>query len=487
MRYARYMFDLAATLAELRAECGDLPGIEVKSAAGGLPESIISTLCSFANRPGGGMILLGLDEAAGFAPVGLTKPREMESALAAKARAAFDPPIAIHLDHAVVDGEAVIVGIVDELDSSQKPCRVSGGQHKGVWIRAWDGDYRASELEIQGLLANRSQPRFDADPAPSARRGDLDPELVDDFLRNCRSGSNQLARIHDDDELLWRMGVLVDADRTPSVAGILALGTYPQQHLPATGLQAVLAAPPSEQRITRALDSRRFDGPIPRIIADATDWVARSSATAIVSNRETGRVTDNPSWPADAVRELIGNAIIHRDLAPWALGQTALLRLDNERLVTRNPGGLYGLDVSRLGQTGVSSARNANLVRICQNVRLPDGTRAAEALASGIPTILNALASAGLPKPLFYDDALRFTVVLRQRSNNGRSTTQPNTSRAMILLALNSGPLDVRELQAETGLTPPNIRKHLRQLRTDGLLTQHGGQGQRATYARTTN
>jgi len=481
------MFDLTATLAELRAEGGDLPGIEVKSAAGGLPESIISTLCSFANRPGGGTIILGLDEAAGFAPVGLRKPREMKSALAAKARSAFDPPITIHLEQGVVDGEALIVGTVDELDPSQKPCRVSGGQHRGVWIRAWDGNYRASELEIQGLLTSRSQPRFDADAAPHASREDLDSELVADFLRNCRSGSNQLARIHDDDELLWRMGVLVNADRTPSMAGILALGTYPQQHLPATGLQAILAAPPGEQRTTRALDSKRFDGPIPRIIADATNWVARSSATAVVSNRATGRVTDNPTWPADAVRELIGNAIIHRDLAPWALGETALLRMDNERLVTRNPGGLYGLDVSRLGQTGATSARNANLVRICQNVRLPDGTRAAEALASGIPTILHALESAGLPKPLFYDDALRFTVVLRQRSNNGRSTTQPNTSRAKILLALNSGPLDVRELQAATGLTPPNIRKHLRQLRTDGVLTQHGGQGQRATYTRTTD
>ena len=88
------------------------------------------------------------------------------------------------------------------------------------------------------------------------------------------------------------------------------------QQLPATGLQAILVAPPSEQRPIRALDSRRFDGPIPRIIADATKWVARSSATAVVGNHETGRVADQPNWPADAVRELVGNAIIHRDLAP---------------------------------------------------------------------------------------------------------------------------------------------------------------------------
>ena len=71
------------------------------------------------------------------------------------------------------------------------------------------------------------------------------------------------------------------------------------------------------------------------------------------------------------MRELVGNALIHRDHSPWALGETSLLRLNADRLVVKNPGGLYGLNVSRLGQTGVTSARNANLVRICQYVRFP--------------------------------------------------------------------------------------------------------------------
>jgi ATP-dependent DNA helicase RecG len=48
------MFDLSELLATLRHEGGDLPEIEVKSAAGGFPESLVPTLCSFGNRPGGG-------------------------------------------------------------------------------------------------------------------------------------------------------------------------------------------------------------------------------------------------------------------------------------------------------------------------------------------------------------------------------------------------------------------------------------------------
>ncbi len=120
------------------------------------------TLCAFANRPGGGTILLGLDEAVGFSPVGLRDRRRMKAALASKARQALDPPVSLEIDEAIVDGEAIIVAVVAELSSSQKPCRVTGGGHRGVWVRAWDGDYRASELEVQGLLIGRGQPRFDA-------------------------------------------------------------------------------------------------------------------------------------------------------------------------------------------------------------------------------------------------------------------------------------------------------------------------------------
>jgi ATP-dependent DNA helicase RecG len=61
----------------LRAEGGDLPGIEVKAAAGGLPDSLLPTLCAFANRPGGGTVILGLDEAAGFTPIGLPDRRRL--------------------------------------------------------------------------------------------------------------------------------------------------------------------------------------------------------------------------------------------------------------------------------------------------------------------------------------------------------------------------------------------------------------------------
>ena len=53
---------------DLRAEGGDTASVEVKTAAGGLPSAIDRSLCALANLPGGGIIILGLDERTGFGP-----------------------------------------------------------------------------------------------------------------------------------------------------------------------------------------------------------------------------------------------------------------------------------------------------------------------------------------------------------------------------------------------------------------------------------
>lgn len=125
-----------------------------------------------------------------------------------------------------------------------------------------------------------------------------------------------------------------------------------------------------------------------------------------------GHVRDSPEFPANAVRELLSNALIHRDLGPHSLNQAVTLKLERNQLVLSNPGGLWGITVNRLGKTGVSSARNGYLLRICQNVRSQEGNRVVEALASGIPAVLRSLHEAGMVAPRFHDQGMSFTVTV---------------------------------------------------------------------------
>jgi ATP-dependent DNA helicase RecG len=109
--------DLSAVVASLRVAGGDATSIEVKAASGGLPESLTPTLSALANLPGGGTIILGLDERTGFRPVPPADPQALKQGLAAKARG-FIPPVRLEIEDGSVDGAPVVVARVSECDRS---------------------------------------------------------------------------------------------------------------------------------------------------------------------------------------------------------------------------------------------------------------------------------------------------------------------------------------------------------------------------------
>lgn len=63
-------------ITELRSRHGELEGVEAKAAHTGTPADLFKPLSAFANRAGGGILLFGLDEDAGFKVVGVGNPRK---------------------------------------------------------------------------------------------------------------------------------------------------------------------------------------------------------------------------------------------------------------------------------------------------------------------------------------------------------------------------------------------------------------------------
>lgn len=399
--------EVESLLLRLRAEGSDTTDIEVKAAAGGLPTDLATTCSAFANMPGGGLVVLGVDERADFAVVGVYDAVAAMRALSSIARQSLDPPVVVHPRRLDVAGRAVVVVQVREADLHAKPVRVRATGR--AYLRAYDGDYALSHVEEQAFVASRSTPTSDQAAVGGTSVEDLDEELVRAYVGSCRASSSSLAAMADD-EVLFRTGVTAGRGQEATVAGLLSLGVYPQQHLPNCVIQASVA-PGAGDTAARAEDVRRFDGPIPVMLDEALRWVQRSSRTR-VRRAAPGVVRDDPEYPLDAVRELLSNALIHRDLGAHALTQAVTLRLDDVRLVISNPGGLWGITVDRLGLEGVTSARNGRLLRICQNVRTRSGDRVVEALATGIPTVLRSLREAGMVAPRFQDRGIGVTVLV---------------------------------------------------------------------------
>jgi ATP-dependent DNA helicase RecG len=325
---------------------------------------------------------------------------------------------------------------------------------------------------------------FDRRPVDGAGPDDLDTSLVASYLATVRErDATGLGRFADDAELLRRAGVTV-AGGQPTVAGLLSLGVHPQQFFPRYVIQAAAEPLPQDSPAVRARNQITITGPIPRMLDAALDWARRTFDTRIVE-RSDGRVTDEPAYPLLAFREIVANALIHRDLDDWSQAFAIEVRLRRDRLVVTNPGGLYGITVDRLGNDAVTSARNGLLVGICQHVRsASSGGRVIEALASGIPTITQALSTNALPPAQFIDANIRFTVLLRS-ATPAASAPALTATELRIYDALAPGPQTVAELQATLSLTGPNIRKVLRRLRNRGLVHQNGGKGRPTTYQQT--
>ncbi|WP_253876689.1 ATP-binding protein [Promicromonospora umidemergens] len=358
--------------------------MEANAAHQGYPQDLAPTLSAFGNMPGGGVVVLGLDERAGFEAVGVYDAADAQSRLAAQARQAVAPPLRMSFVTDVVEGRTVVLARVRELPTTDKPCEATATGH--AYLRSYDGDYPLSALERQGFVANRGVARHDQAPAEGARRSDLD----DDVLRHTR---------------------VVTRDDTPTLAGLYALGAYPQTQYPTLAITASVASRPNDPVGTRSADVAHLDGPLAELLDQAVAWVQRNTRTRVRFGAD-GHGRDEPEYPAEAVRELVANALVHRDLGPHALSTRVTMTLRHDRLVIANPGGLHGLTVEQLGAGTGGSARNQSLYDICKDVRTPDGRRVIEGIGSGIAAVRQSLNRAGMTPPHFIDAGIRFTAIV---------------------------------------------------------------------------
>jgi ATP-dependent DNA helicase RecG len=449
-----------------------------------MPGSIASTISAFANTPGGGTIVLGLDESADFTPTKLAQPAVLVSGLASIARQGVDPPVQATIGEVSFEGRRLVVAQIAEMDLALKPCRVAGTRK--AYLRVGDGDYELSQLEEDAFIVARSRRRFDEDPIPGTGVADLDSERMNEFLANARAAVPALRKF-DDLKVLLKMGVITN-DGSATVAGIIALGEYPQQYLPAVSIRAALVPAGRSTGNVRVLDDATFNGPIAAIVEDTVAWVNRNSRNEIVEDRALGRVFDQTWPPLAAVRELVANAVVHRDLAPWSGGRAIELRMSAETFRITNPGGLHEVSVSALGRIDLTSARNRRLIDLCRFVQTTDG-RVVEALATGIPTVFAELAKAGLPAPRFFDNAISFTAVLGARRHEAspaaasRVNDVPPALQA-VLDVLADASADVNEISRQLDATVASVAKRLQRLRRLGLVVSDGGSGRRTTYRR---
>jgi ATP-dependent DNA helicase RecG len=416
--------ETARLVEQMRRVGAELPWMEVKSASGGLPGSVVDSISAFANGSGG-TLLLGLNEADDFTPVDSFDPGAIRDALADACANKVDPPCRADVMIEEFEDARIVRLDVPELDPVQKPCFVkTRGTYGGSYIRGGDGDRRLNHYEVTQLLSNRTQPTHDRELVPDAEMGDLDQELVDRYLARVRRKSPRLGA-SDDERLLMRLGILgrdAEGKLRPTLAGLLTLGEYPQQFFPQLFVSFVvlpgLRMGETDPEGRRFLDNESIVGPIPVVVADVMAMAIRNMRVgAIISGH--GR-QDRYDYPLAVIRELVVNALMHRDYSPDARGTQVQIELYPDRLRISSPGGLYGpITVADFGSDEQrSTSRNQALAAILADVDQagPRGEPLCENRGSGLLAVMSELRRAGMSPPEFKVSAGSVAVVVPQHA-----------------------------------------------------------------------
>jgi ATP-dependent DNA helicase RecG len=185
------------------------------------------------------------------------------------------------------------------------------------------------------------------------------------------------------------------------------------------------------------------------------------------------------------------NALVHRDYSPAAQGAQVQVELYPDRLLVRNPGGLYGpLDVGALGLGTVpASSRNPVLLKLLEDTPLEPGRTVCENRGSGIVRMRAALTEAGMEPPAFDDRIATFTVTFPNHALLDEETRAwlgtldltglQSSQFTALALARRGEALTNTGFRRATGVSDSRTATlQLQELRRRGLLVQVGSRGQ---------
>lgn len=411
------------TLSQLRAFGDDTTLVECKTAGGGVPKNIGETLCAFANMPQSGAILLGVSERRGFEVTGVDDPAQMEKKVTSVNRAAVKPAPQLEFTHLSLEGKNVVVVEVTPLLPSEKPASYDGKPY----LRQADGDYVMNSNDLKMLelsaLAERQQAHFDFESVPGTDADVLDGEVLTGYLKAVRGSRSRISKIDDDAQLLQVTNV-TNSEGNVRFGGLYALGFLPQSVEPALGATAAVRLSRGEG-VGRNRNLTEIEGPLPVMLTEAMEWIQQNSDT-VSRYTNSGHLVDEPEFPPSAIREVLANALVHRDLGPSVdVGKKVEIRITERMLIVVSPGGLRGLSVSQLESPVLTkSPVNKRLYEIARYLRTEDGERVIEGEGGGIQEILAATREARLPKPRFIDNGVEFKVLFPRGS---RFTEEQNT------------------------------------------------------------
>ncbi|NDV69344.1 RNA-binding domain-containing protein [Dysgonomonas sp. 25] len=377
----------------------------------------------------------------------------------------------------------------DLLVAEVQPSEFPPVRYRGrIWVRVGPRKSFATEAEEKILMERRLSNihTFDEMPCMGTTMNDLDIDVIKrEFLPQAVAEDILAEDKRHVEEQLASLGYYDLRYNCPTNGAIVLFGKNPERYLHGSYVQYVRFK--GKDRAGDIINEQVFNGNLCRELARIDTFIETSIAQkrpipVSVLREET--VSKYPYW---ATRELLMNAIMHRD---YQTNAPVLFYEYDDRIEVQNPGGLYG-KVSEENFPNVSDYRNPFIAKAMKILGYVNR------FSRGIYRVQKELVENGNGEAIFDFDlitAFRATENVSQRyfeegfgadtQENGQETpkkhprstqeTPKNIQDEIIEAIKNNSSITRKELEALLDRTPDSIKYHLAQLTKKGIIKHIG-------------
>jgi len=327
--------------------------LEFKKSVGEWKE-IIETISALSNTRGG-EIYVGINNSGEVNGVEIGK-NTIED-LTNKIAQNTDPKIHPRITTEKIIGKSLIV--IEVKESSDHLVLAFGRPYK----RVGKSTVRMSKDEYERLILEKYKDKlqFDNQICKHATLEDINWDFVTKFFIPKYESITETKLVGNQKELLEALGCI--RNDNPTRAGVLLFGKNPQKIF--KNAYIAMARYKGKEVGGERLDYKEFNGNLFHQIDECDKYIKEH--IAIMSRLLPYKVEreDIPEYPLFSIRELVTNAVVHRDYA--IIGSKVIIKMFDNKIEFYNPGGLpSGITPENI--TNKQFSRNPILTRVLSKI-----------------------------------------------------------------------------------------------------------------------
>lgn len=460
---------------------GESKNIEFKVELPKKSEKYMKSVIAFSNTSGG-KIIIGVDnETREVVGVDVKEVFRMMDSIANAVSDSCEPQIIPDIAFQTIEDRCIVV--VEIYPGANRPYFLkSVGKNGGTYIRVGGtsrpaDDVKIKELEMEGV--NLSWDELTCvgyevtEVAVSKLCKDIRQYMTDSIL--AEEDKKNIREVTKHNLLNWKVLNQSEGELLATNSFVLLTSDY----FRFAKIQCALFKGTDRDIF---IDKREYDGPLYEQIESAYQFVLRH----INLGAEIEGIVRKDSYelPIGAIREMIVNAVCHRNYMDNSCVQVAVY---DDRVEVTSPGMLYGGLTLEEAMNGRSKIRNRAIAEVFSRMEI------VESWGTGIRRIVNRAKEYGLPEPEFLEIGDTFRVNLYRKADKkpikvdkrpikadkkpikaDKKPIKADREKLILEYVQKNGSISNREARELLGLAESTIKRMLREMVDEGKLIVEG-------------